>query len=397
MGLGLLVLLAGAHIANDGLASTLAALLPTLREVHQLSATGLALLVAALSFSSSVTQPLLGALADRLGPRLMAAAGVATGSVLISLIGLAPSVSVLVALLLIGGLGSAAFHPSAAGLARQAGGAVKDLAVATFSSSGTIGLALGPIAILWLVRREAIAFAPLLMVPGLILGGLLLAFGPRRALPVVRTGNVLQWRLLLGPVGLLSLAGILRSLAYVAFSNGAPLWLVERGFAPDAAIISTTLAVFSLSAGVGALLSGTLAIRLPRTGLMVVTMVLAVPALLGALAVPPGSVAYFGLVALGGALANAALPLMVVSGQDLAPHAMGTATGMMLGLTWGTAGILYIGVGRLQEVLGVTTATSLAFLTLLPAAILVAWVMRRWLSKSIAHPTDRVQDGLNTL
>ena len=60
MGLGLLVLLAGAHIANDGLASTLAALLPTLREVHQLSATGLALLVAALSFSSSVTQPLWG-------------------------------------------------------------------------------------------------------------------------------------------------------------------------------------------------------------------------------------------------------------------------------------------------------------------------------------------------
>ena len=171
MGLGLLVLLAGAHIANDGLASTLAALLPTLREVHQLSETGLALLVAALPFSSSVTQPLLGALADRLGPRLMAAAGVATGSVLISLIGLAPSASVLVALLLIGGLGSAAFHPSAAGLARQAGGAVKDLAVATFSSSGTIGLALGPIAILWLVRREAIAFAPLLMVPGLILGG----------------------------------------------------------------------------------------------------------------------------------------------------------------------------------------------------------------------------------
>ncbi len=237
---------------------------------------------------------------------------------------------------------------------------------------------------------------------------MLLAFGPRRALPVVRTGNVLQWRLLLGPVGLLSLAGILRSLAYVAFSNGAPLWLVERGFAPNAAIISTTLAVFSLSAGVGALLSGTLAIRLPRTGLMVVTMVLAVPALLGALAVPPGSVAYFGLVALGGALANAALPLMVVSGQDLAPHAMGTATGMMLGLTWGTAGMLYIGVGRLQEALGVTTATSLAFLTLLPATILVAWVMRRWPTagyalsdrascRGMAHSTDLRERIINAV
>ena len=58
---------------------------------------------------------------------------------------------------------------------------------------------------------------------------------------------------------------------------------------------------------------------------------------------------------------------------------MGTATDMMLGLSRGTAGMLYIGVGRLQEVLGVTTATSLAFLTLLPAAILVAWEMRRWL------------------
>jgi MFS family permease len=53
------------HGAVDAVASINAALLPTLHQRFGLTETGLVLLVAVLSVSSSVTQPLFGALADR--------------------------------------------------------------------------------------------------------------------------------------------------------------------------------------------------------------------------------------------------------------------------------------------------------------------------------------------
>lgn len=380
-GLGVLALVYGAHIVNDGSASLLSALLPSLQVRLGLSEAILAGLVALLSFSSSVTQPLLGAVADRIGLRAMAAAGVAVSAGLLSFLALAPSLLVLIPLLLIGGLGSAAFHPAGISIARANGGRFKELAVATFSSTGTIGLALGPVAILWLAREGALGYSPLLMLPGLLLGLLLFLLLPprvRSTVPRVRA-RLFDAGLFFGPVGLLSVAGILRSLAYVAFTSAMPLWLTTvRGVAPDAPVISGTLALFAGSAGAGALAAGVVATRSNRTTLMVVSMLLALPALLATLWVPTGGASYYLLVAAAGILTNVPLPVMVVAGQDLAPEAMGTASGMMLGFTWGVAGLLYVGVGVLQEAVGIGTAIGMVYFTLLPAALLAAFVMARY-------------------
>lgn len=89
----------------------LGALLPTLQMRPDASPTTLALLVAVFSISSSATQPILGALADRFGLRQFAAIGVAAAAVSLSLVGPVTSALVLVFLLTLGGLGSAALHP----------------------------------------------------------------------------------------------------------------------------------------------------------------------------------------------------------------------------------------------------------------------------------------------
>jgi MFS transporter, FSR family, fosmidomycin resistance protein len=67
--LGLSALLVVVHATNDAFAGMLSALLPTLQVRFGLTETLLALFVATLSFSSSVTQPLFGVLADRWGRR----------------------------------------------------------------------------------------------------------------------------------------------------------------------------------------------------------------------------------------------------------------------------------------------------------------------------------------
>ena len=104
------VFLALVHAVNDVLTAILGALLPTLQARFAAGTTTLAVLVAAFSISSSVTQPILGALADRVGLRQVAGAGVALAAVSLSLVGVAGSVPLLLALLLLGGVGSAALH-----------------------------------------------------------------------------------------------------------------------------------------------------------------------------------------------------------------------------------------------------------------------------------------------
>ncbi|ADI16000.1 MFS transporter [Truepera radiovictrix] len=378
-GAPLSLLLIVVHATNDAFTSMLAALLPTLQRRFGLTETALALMVATLSFSSSVTQPFFGAVADRLGRRLVGALGVVVSSTLLSLMGVVPDAWLLFALLLVGGLGSAAFHPAGTSMARTAGGANKALTVSLFSAGGTVGLALGPAIILFVARTFGLEWSPVLMLPGVALGAALLVLAPPQ--PRLRGAakpKLFDAALFRGPVGVLCVSGVLRSVAYVTFTNAVPLWLVTtQGVASDSALIASTLLTFSVAAGAGGVIAGALGRHLSSQALITGTMLLALPVFWGMLWAPAGSPLFFALVALAGALVNAGLPLMVVRAQDLAPHAVGTASGMLMGFTWGTAGVLYILIGYLQERVGLTAAMQLSYLSLLPGAALAFWVLRR--------------------
>ncbi|HEX7004790.1 MAG TPA: MFS transporter [Trueperaceae bacterium] len=377
-GASLALLLVVAHAVNDSFSGMLSALLPTFQLRFGASETLLATLVATQSFSSSVTQPVFGALADRLGRRIVGALGVVTSSALLSLMGRVESVWLLFALLLVGGLGSAAFHPSGTSIARAAARSTKGLAVGIFSAGGTIGLAFGPLIIGYFIINDLLEFSPWLMIPGLILGALLYLLVPvQERAPRENRPKLFDAELFRGPVGTLCFAGILRSIAWVTLINGAPLWLVhERGIAADSATLFWTLTFFSFFGGLGGIAAGYLEKRLGREALISGSMLLALIPLYALFLLPAGSPVYFLAVALAGALVNGGLPLMVVSAQDLAPHAMGTASGMLMGLTWGTAGVVYILVGGLQEAIGIGPAMAISFSTLVPGSLLALKVLR---------------------
>lgn len=376
-GVALSSLLVVVHMTNDAFSSMLAALLPSLQLRFGLSETLLATLVATLSFSSSMTQPIFGALADRFGRRLVGSLGVITSSGLLSLMAVAPSPWLLYALLLVGGFGSAAFHPSGTGLARDAakgqrGG--KGLAVGIFSAGGTLGLGVGPLVVGFLIMNDLLAYSPWLMAPGLVLGAAMYLLAPTQVRPPRgERPAFFDVALLRGPVGALALAGIMRGIAFVSVTNGLPLLLVNaRGVAPSDPVAFWSLTVFSVAAGLGGILMGSIEGRFGRVRVIVGCLLAAVPALLSLLVLPPAHPVFYLAVALGGALVNGPVPLLVVSAQDLAPHAVGAASGLLMGFTWGTAGVLYVGIGALQEVVGIPAAMATAFLFLIPSAWL-AW------------------------
>lgn len=360
------------HGVNDAYTAMIPALLPLLQARFGLTESLLALLVFAFTASSSLPGPFLGWLADRVGHRATTALSVAFSAVFLSLIGAASSLGALFALALMAGLGSAALHPAGSTLARRGHGNA-DLAVALFSAGGMVGYAVGPVAILAFVGAFGLEATPWLLLPGLALAGALYLALPEgaQAPPSSRPGARFDRGLLSGPVGALTVVGALAFLPFLAFTSAIPLWLVEtRGVAPDEALIGWTLTAFSLAAGAGGVLAGLLSLRVRREVLVPAVMLLALLPLSAVFVAEPGSPGFLLTALAGGALTYAGVPLLVVTAQDLAPRSAAAAAGMLLGLSSALAGLLYLGVGWLQETIGIGPAVLVAYLGLVPAAAL---------------------------
>jgi FSR family fosmidomycin resistance protein-like MFS transporter len=378
VGVPLAALIATAHLANDAFSNILPAYLPTLQARFGLGEVALASLVALISLSANVLQPFMGAFTDRWGRRRAAALGLLLSSGLMSFIAVSTTVWSLVAMLAIGGLGSAIFHPGAVAMMRDTGPR-KSLAVGLFAASGALGSAIMPVVVLFILRSYGPEYIPFLAIIGALLAAALF-FGsppqptPKRSDPI----KVFDRALFFGPVGLLSLAGILRASAFVSFSSAMPLYLVNvKGVAPDAALIGLTLMVYGFASAAAGMLGGALEGSIGRVRLVGGSMLLAAPTLSLVLLLEPGSLGYFAAIAVGALLTNASLPVLIVSAQDLAPHAVGTASGMQMGFTWGIAGVLYIGFGALQAAIGLSGALLISFSFLWPAAWVAMGVLHR--------------------
>lgn len=377
-GAPLVALLTFAHLANDAFGNILPVFLPTLQAQLGVGEAVLATFVAVIAITANVMQAVMGLFTDRWGRRRAAALGLLITSSVLPFIPLANNATVLLAILIVGGLGSAIFHPGAVSLARDAGER-KSLIVSIFSSGGSAGAAIMPVIALFVLRTFGASYVPLLGLVGVITAVILfLKAPPETPVHSAVKPRIFEKSLVFGPVGLLTVAGILRALAFVSFLNAMPLFLVHvRGFSSAAPILGTTLLVYNLTAALGAMVMGALDGRFNRITLLVVSMVLAVPVLALTLILPPGGVLFYVAVGLGGALTNSSVPLLVVSAQDLAPHHVGAASGMLMGFTWGTAGVIYIGFGALQQFVGLEPALMIAFLFLLPAAALTWFVLSR--------------------
>lgn len=65
------------------------------------------------------------------------------------------------------------------------------------------------------------------------------------------------------------------------------------------------------------------------------------------------------------------MPLLTVSTQNLSPKNAATAPGMMMGFYAGVAGLVYVGIGRLQEAMGLIPAMSFGYLALIVAGLVL--------------------------
>ncbi len=363
-------LLSGAHFVTDSYSSFLLPLLPILAIRLNLTPFQVGLLIPLQMITSSLMQPVYGMISDRYLKRSMSVYGPLIAAVFLSSIGLANSLPMLVGFVALGGFGIGAFHPQSAAIISRAGINRQATTMSVFSSSGTIGVAVGPLLIAWIVAQYGLDKSYYLMSIGIVVWALLWRYCPVH-LPAPHTehsqplSSALKkvWQ----PLTLLYSAAVLRSAVHVSVQTYLAFMLSNQGLTLTGS--AWVIAGFILFGGIGGLFGGSLADRFGARRVSIYSMVLAGPALILALSMT-GWPSYI-MLAIGGTFLNIGVPVNVVMAQRMVPGGASTVSALMMGFAWGAGALLAPVTGVLSQQIGFNQALSLVSgLTIIAAGLL---------------------------
>ena len=278
--------------------------------------------------------------------------------IFISTLGVATGYPMLIAMVLLGGMGIASFHPQASANATARIRESKSKWMAVFISSGTFGMAFGPAVFTFLAGRYGLEMTWLGALPG-VLVTVLLAMQFRLAPRSRETSNHFdfgalreKWR----PLSILFALVYIRSIVQMVFAQFLPLYLNrERGFSVQSAALGLTL--YLAFGGLGGFLGGNLADRFGGKRVILISMAGCLP-FLGLFFLTEGWMALASL-AMAGLLLLFTIPVNLVMGQQLVPSQAGTVSALMMGFAWGSAGLVFIPlVGWAADRVGLGTSMA---------------------------------------
>lgn len=362
--------LSAGHLATDFANGALPALLPFLVDRFGLSYTLAAAVMLASTASSSLVQPLFGAWSDRRGAIWLLPGGVALAGIGIALAAAAPAYWLVLLLVVVSGLGVAAFHPEGSKFAAYASGDRRASGMSLFSIGGNLGYALGPTATTPLVLALGLTGGLLLALPVLAVSAALLFAVPYLSgfAPEPGRGTAVGGADRPGALALLLGVIAFRSVAWFGLITFVPLWEVSLGHseAHGAHLLSLML----LAGGLGTLAAGPLADRLGRKPVLLAACVATAPLILVYVVVGgiPGAIA----LALVGVSVIGTFGVTMVMSQEYLPSRIGMASGLSIGLSIGLGGIAAVGLGALADSVDLRAAMYAAAAAPLVAVALAA-------------------------
>jgi MFS transporter, FSR family, fosmidomycin resistance protein len=352
----LIGLLAVGHLVVDANQGSLPALLPFLKAAHNLSYAAVGTIVLMANLTSSIIQPLFGYLSDRTARRWLLPVAIFLSGLGLALTGLAPGYPAIPGLVLITGLGVAAYHPEGYKTATGVAGARKATALSWFSLGGNIGIAIGPPLITTLLTVFGLGGSLGMLVPSLMVSLLLLAAMPQLSGGSSAKKTVAATALapnMPGAMALLILVVTLRSWTQLGFTTFVPLYYVDY-LQADARLVGPLLFVFLGAGALGTVVAGPLADRVGARPFMVWVFLLATPFAVAFLLVS-GWAAFIMLGAVGFVLVST-FTVSVVLGQAYLPRNTGMASGLIVGFAIGTGGLGVTLLGWVADHWGLPTA-----------------------------------------
>ncbi len=368
-----------AHFSVDLCSGALPVIMLFLAPMLELTIAQAGFVIGAYSISSSLTQPLFGYISDRTGGRFQSALGLACIALFQGMIGFATSYGMLLAMVMLAGCGSAAFHPHGASGVTRAGGDRKSSFMAVFMLGGNTGYALGPVIAAAAMTAFGVHGSAVISLIGLALVPVVLTTqAPRQAQHAAAKSNAVAGSIrtfsTLAVIALMSIM-FLRAWTQSSITTYIPVYFTEvAGFTVQEASRISSVNLFALAAG--GLVGGLLSDRFGGRRVMIIAWLIYAPAVLLLFGAPDARV--YLIAAVAGFVAGASWPPLIVMAQELFPKNAGVASGIALGFAFAMGGIgtTITGWLAMPEHLGLTTA--LMMLSVLPlAAALLAFLLPR--------------------
>jgi FSR family fosmidomycin resistance protein-like MFS transporter len=352
--------LSGGHLAVDFASGSVPALIPFMTDRFNLGYALSALLLLAATASSSLVQPLFGLWSDRRGALWLIPGGALVAALGVGGAAVSPAYPLVLVLVLVGGLGVAAFHPEGAKFASYASGRKRASGMAYFNSGGNAGYALGAFATGQLVVWLGLVGGLLAMIP-VVITALALA----RAVPALARLEPTAEAAGSDPgedspraMALLGVVISLRSISWFTLLAFVPLWVVSLGHSK--ADGNRLLFLMLLAGAAGTLMLGPVADRIGLRRTLVITQALLTPLILVFVYVggAPGVVA----LALVGVCVVGTFGVTMVLSQLYLPRQVGLASGLSVGLAMGIGGVAAVVLGAVADAVDLRLALTISSL-----------------------------------
>ena len=346
------------HLCADMSLFALSAAMPFLVVQKGMTMTATAGLGFIMSICQAITQPILGAMADKKNRPWLMALGVCMSGLGIGLIGFMDSYWAMIIAVSISSIGGAIFHPDGGRIANYVSGASKGKGVSNFSFGGNLAGFVGPVLMVFGISQFGMKGSAILLLPTIPMALWLFTLSNRFNQFVTEgqqeiinaTSQNLKsddWN------GFWRLTGVtvLRSAIMVCMNGFIPMfWLYILMQSEEVSGLITT--VIALSGAIATFIGGRIADKLGfrkmiRVGLFTLVPCMFILAwtrsvLISLIVLIPASIAL-----------NLAYSPSVVLGQKLLPNHIGFASGVTMGLASSIGGLFSPLLGRVADTQGV--------------------------------------------
>lgn len=370
------------HFTNDFYMTVIPPILFIFADSLGLTLTQQGLISFALLISASALQPVVGFFADKYAKPWFLIASIVWIAFWISISGLITNFYLLLAVLSIGALASAFYHPVGSTMAVNLSTKTKGTGISVFMTIGGFAASIAPLVVVPLVTNYGLHSMIYLFIPGLLIAWLMYKSKLHKAdlssKPAVQdvkeeVADQPKTKSKLGKyeakwLSVLAAFATIRMFSQRTFVTfGMPLLLLKGTDVVTAGIV-LSIALFARSGGT--FIGGFLADRLGTKKVFFFSTVLATASTV-LLILTSGIVAYIALAAIGFffSMSNAS---NIVLAQDLIPHNASFATGIMMGLpaTFGGVGLLVY--SAVADSYGLIFATVILAITMILAVIMSA-------------------------
>jgi len=304
----------------------------------------------------SLIQPVIGYISDRKNLRWIVILAPAISAVTMSLLGVMPGYWIIALLLLIAGLSSAGIHAVGPAIAGKLSGNKIGRGMSFWMVAGEAGRAMGPLAVVTVIKLFGLQNTPLLMVFGL--GASLLLYFKLRRIPnhSVPSNELTNWRPALKKVAplVLAISTISLSAAFLitGISTFLPIYLTGQG--STLWFAGASLTILQIAGVAGAMVSGIWSDKIGRKPILLIAILIS-PIALVLFIYSSGFLRIVFLLIMGFSMISVQ-PVLMAWIQQAFPDQRALANGLYMAITFVIRSVIVIVIGWMGDRLGLSIA-----------------------------------------